>query len=78
MNQAIERFMADAAAMGYPAEAVRAEVHRKAKAELTSRYDDIRRGLRKALEEMTIDDLKSVVSETNPTCTNGEQEGGGQ
>lgn len=77
MNQAIERFMADAAAMGYPAEAVRAEVHRRAKAELSSRYDDIRRGLRKALEEMTIDELKAVVAETNPPCTNGEQEGGG-
>ena len=63
MNQAIERFMADAAAMGYPAVAVRAEVNRMAKAELAARYEDIRRGLRKALEEMTIDELKAIVAE---------------
>ena len=63
MNPAIAACMTGMSALGHTDEEICSVVQHLAKCELTSRYYHLRNEIGRAMETMTIDDLKAIVAE---------------
>lgn len=63
MNPAIAACMTGLSALGYTNEDICRVVKHVAESELTSRYYNLRNEIKRAMETMTIDDLKAIVAE---------------
>lgn len=63
MNPAIAACMTGLSALGHTNEDICRVVQQVAESELTSRYYNLRNEIKKAMETMTIDDLKAIVAE---------------
>ena len=63
MNPTIAAYKTGMSALGYTDEEICIVVKNLAKCELVSRYHRIRNEIERAMETMTIDDLKAIVDE---------------
>lgn len=63
MNPTIAACMKGMSALGYTNEDICSVVQHLAESELRWRYDLLRKEIKRAMETMTIDDLKAIVAE---------------